>query len=378
NPFCCARQSIASKYVASLADFTRLNHRMHNKLFIADGAAAVMGGRNIADEYFTRSATSNFVDMDVFVVGAVVGQLASIFDVYWNSPQAYAVEAILGAPADPGEARRGFNRLVDDGEQMRTIMLPSIDILGYGPIGDDLDAGRLGLVWGKAVAFADHPSKVMATSAEVARSLSVQMNLMDRVMASKSDVVIASPYFIPGAMGVREFGDLRRRNVKVAILTNSWAANDVPLVHVGYSRYRADMLRAGVDLYELSPTRIQRNDRLMLPGTSVGRLHAKTAVIDQSTVFIGSTNLDPRSESTNTELGLVAECPELALEVIRVIDISKLRSAYRPRFAADGESLEWLATGDQGDVVLAEEPEVTPLMRLHNLLLGPFVPELLL
>src|SRR5450432_3085715 len=96
NPFCCARESTASKYVASIGDFRRLNHRMHNKLYIADGAVAIMGGRNIADEYFARSATSNFVDMDVFVVGAVVRQLARIFDVYWNSPQVYPVEAILG------------------------------------------------------------------------------------------------------------------------------------------------------------------------------------------------------------------------------------------------------------------------------------------
>src|SRR6266705_1369524 len=124
NPFCCARQSTASKYVASIADFRRLNRRMHNKLFIADGVAAVMGGRNIADEYFTRSATSNFVDMDVFVVGPVVRQLASIFDVYWNSRQVYAVEAILGESADPEETRRSFDHLVDDGEQMRSIALP--------------------------------------------------------------------------------------------------------------------------------------------------------------------------------------------------------------------------------------------------------------
>ncbi len=100
NPFCCARQSIASKYAASIADFRRLNHRMHNKLFIADGAVAVMGGRNIADEYFTRSATANFVDMDVFLVGPVVRQLANIFDNYWNSPQAYPAEAILGESAN--------------------------------------------------------------------------------------------------------------------------------------------------------------------------------------------------------------------------------------------------------------------------------------
>ena len=375
NPFCCARQSVVSRYVASIADFRRLNHRMHNKLFIADGVAGVMGGRNIADEYFARSATSNFVDVDVFVVGPVVRQLASIFDVYWNSQQAYSVEAILGESADHEEARHSFDHLVDDGEQMRSLVLPPFDILGYGPISDDLDGGRLGLVWGTAFAFADQPGKVMATSAEMARSMSAQMNVMDRVMESKSEVVISSPYFIPGSMGVQAFGDLRKRDVNVTILTNSLAANDVPLAHTGYARYRVELLRTGVDLYELSPTSIHHNDRLMLPGMSLGRLHAKMAAIDQSTVYIGSVNLDPRSESTNTELGLFARCPELAKEVIRVINISKLQSSYRLRFAADGQSLEWLTTDDQGEVVLSQEPETTPLMRLQNMLLAPFVPE---
>jgi putative cardiolipin synthase len=254
-------------------------------------------------------------------------------------------------------------------------VLPPIDILGYGPISDDLDAGRLGLIWGTAIAFADQPAKVTATSDEMARSMSVSMNVMDRVMASKSEVVISSPYFIPGPMGVHAFGELRKRDVKVTILTNSLAANDEPLVHTGYARYRVELLKTGVDLYELSPTRIQRNKRLMLPGTSLGRLHAKTAVIDRSTVFIGSMNLDPRSASKNTELGILAESPQLAKEVIRVIHISKLQSSYRLRFARDGQSLEWLTMDDEGDVVLSEEPDVTPFMRLQNMFLAPFVPE---
>jgi putative cardiolipin synthase len=378
NPFCCARQNIVSRYAASIGDFRRLNHRMHNKLFIADDAVAVMGGRNIADEYFTRSATSNFIDMDVLVVGPVVRQLASIFDLYWNSPEAYPVEAIVGESAGREEARLSFDHLVDDGEQMRSLALQPFDILGYGPISDDLDSGRLGLVWGTASAFADHPGKVMATSPEMARSMSAQMNVMDRVLESKGEVVISSPYLIPGSMGVQEFGDLRKRNVKVTILTNSFAANDEPLAHTGYARYRIGLLRTGIDIYELSPTRVQHNERLNLPGASLGRLHAKTAVIDQSTVYIGSVNLDPRSENLNTELGLFARCPELAKEVIRVINISKLQSSYRLRFAPDGQSLEWLATDGQGEVVLSQEPEVTPFMRFESMLLAPFVPEQLL
>ncbi len=150
NPFCCGRDILTSKYLASLADFGRLNHRMQNKLFIADGAMVVAGGRNIADEYFMRSATDNFVDMDAFVVGAVVPRLALIFDTYWNSPQVYPAAAVIRTSLDREQLQRQFNVLVDEGEQMMAVAPPPIDILGYGPISDDLEAGRLGLVWGKA------------------------------------------------------------------------------------------------------------------------------------------------------------------------------------------------------------------------------------
>ena len=319
--------------------------------------------------------TDNFVDMDAFMVGAVVPQLQAIFDRYWNSPQVYPVEQIIRTNLDRKALQRDFNRLVDEGEQMMSLSLPPVDILGYGPIREDLDAGRLGLIWGKAIAFADSPAKVTAMTDEAARSMSVSMNVMDMVMKSQSEVILSSPYFIPGPMGVQAFGDLRKRNVKVTILTNSLASNDEPLVHTGYARYRADLLKEGVDLYELSPTRIHRAKRLMFPGMSVGRLHAKTAVIDRSTVFIGSMNLDPRSASKNTELGILAESTQLAKEVSRVIHISKLQSSYRLRFGPDGQSLEWLAIDDDGDVVLTEEPDVTPLMRFQNMLLAPFVPE---
>ncbi len=375
NPFCCGRESLLNKYTASLADFGRLNHRMHNKLFIADGAMVVAGGRNIADEYFMRSMTDNFVDMDAFIVGAVVPQLAAIYDTYWNSAQVYPVQSIIHTDFNREQLQRSFNNLVDEGEQMMSLTLPPVDILGYGPVSEDLDAGRVGLIWGKATAFADSPAKVTATSDEMARSMSVSMNIMDMVMAARTEVVISSPYFIPGPRGVAAFGELRKRDVKVTILTNSLASNDEPLVHTGYARYRSELLKSGVDLYELSPTRILRNKRLMFPGMSVGRLHAKTAVFDRSKVFIGSMNLDPRSASKNTELGIIAEAPQLAREVIRVIQISKLQSAYRLRFGPDGQKLEWLTMDDEGDVVLSEEPDVTPFMRFQNMLLAPFVPE---
>ena len=377
NPFCCGREGLLSKYTASLLDFRRVNHRMHNKLFIADSAMVIAGGRNIADEYFARSMSGNFVDMDAFIVGAVVPKLATIFDAYWNSAQSYPAAQIIATDRDREQLQEDFNRLVDEGDQMMAVTMPPTDILGYGPITDDLDAGRLGLEWGMATAFADSPDKVMAMTPEAARSMSVTMNVFDLVRAARSEVMLCSPYFIPGTMGVQAFTDLRKRDVKVSILTNSLASNDEPLVHSGYARYRPELLRVGVDLYELSPTRVLKNKRLDLaiPGASVGRLHAKTAVIDRSIVFIGSMNLDPRSDSTNTELGVIIRSPEFAREVLRVISISKLQSAYRLQFGPDGHSLEWLTTDDNGEVILYAEPDTTFLLRLQTMLFGTLVPE---
>lgn len=377
NPFCCARHSVASRFAASLADVRRLNRRMHNKLLVADGAIAVMGGRNIADEYFARGSASNFVDMDVLLVGAVVDRLDAIFDLYWNSPQSYDVRAIVDG-RDDDDARARFSHLVDDGEQMRAVAVPDRDMLGHRKLADELDGGRLPLAEGSAVVFADQPGKVTATSIEMTRALSVQMNIMDRVALATRQVVISSPYFVPGRDNEQLLAALPGRGVEVVILTNSLAANDVPLTHIGYARYRVGLVRAGVDLYELSTANLRREAWDVFPGLSHGRLHAKTAVIDATMIYIGSMNLDPRSETTNTELGIFARSPELAREVMRVLDAAKLHSAYRVRFAPDGESLVWLGMGEQRDIVLSSEPEASSLIRLRNMLLEPFVPEQLL
>ena len=375
NPFCCLRNGFISKFAGSIFDYRRVNRRMHNKLFIADGVMAVAGGRNIADEYFMRNESANFIDMDAFIAGALVPQLATIFDEYWNSAQVYPVEAIIEPGGDRAAWRVQFDDMVDDGEQMMTLELPPFDILGYGPISEDLDAGQLGLIWGKAVAFADPPWKVSESSDVRSRSVSVNTDVLDRATRADSEVVISSPYLIPGPDGVQLFADLTARKVKVTILTNSLAATDEPLVHTGYARYRESMLRSGVDLYELSPILIQRNKRLGFLGSSLGRLHAKTVVIDRSIVFIGSMNLDPRSASKNTELGIIIDSPQFAKEVLRVINISKLQSSYRVRFAPDSYVLEWLGIEDGMEVILTAEPDTTFLMRLQSLLLGPFVPE---
>jgi putative cardiolipin synthase len=378
NPFCCNRGGgVAGRYAASIFDFGRLNHRMHNKLFIADGVMAVAGGRNIADEYFLRAHDANFVDMDAFVMGAVVRSMSAIFDRYWNSEVVYPIGAV-GEPLGDRSARmKAFDETMA-AMPSTSPELPPTDVLGYGPLAEELDGGQLGLRWGIARAFADPPEKLLAMTPKIAFEMSVTNDVMMQVWQAKDDLVVTSPYMIPGESGMQSITNLRKAKVHVTVITNSLAATDEPLVHTGYSRYRARMLKAGVDLYELSPTRTQHTKRLGMFGSSLGRLHAKTAVIDKRIIFIGSMNLDPRSASTNTEFGMFIDNPALARELLRVINISKLESAYRLRLDPKTSQLQWLTVEDDKETVLAVEPESTFWLRVHNMLLGWFVPEKLL
>jgi len=378
NPFCCAREALASRFAASAFDFSRLNHRMHNKLFIADGVVGVAGGRNIADEYFVLNQAQNFVDMDVLMMGKVVTQLQGIFDDYWNSEEVYPIDAIVSSTLAPAQLLHQFDAELAAAGPPRSVPLPPTDVLGYGPIEEDLDSGRIGLLWGKANAVADPPAKLRSMNAEEAYATSVTARFWARLLLAQEDVVMTSPYLVPGTRGMAAFEELRQRGVGVTLLTNSLAANDEPLVHSGYARYREPLLRIGVDLYELSPARTTRNKRLGMFGNSLGRLHAKTAVVDRKRLFVGSVNLDPRSATQNTELGIMVDCPPLAREMLRVINISKLESAYRLRLRADGRGIEWLALDSEKELVLEDEPESTWEQRWTNYLLGPLVPEDLL
>ncbi len=379
NPFCCNRAAgVGGRYAASIFDFGRLNHRMHNKLFIADGVMAVAGGRNIADEYFLRAHDANFVDMDAFVMGAVVGSMSQIFDRYWNSEVVYPIETVGEVLGDKPARAKAFDTTLSSLPPSAPLDSPETDLLGYGPLVEELDSGQVGLEWGIARAFADPPEKLLAMTPKIAFEMSVTNDVMMQIWQAKTDLVLTSPYMIPGETGMQSFRNLERDKVKVTVITNSLAATDEPLVHTGYARYRSAMLEAGVDLYELSPTRTQQTKRLGMFGASLGRLHAKTAVIDKKIIFIGSMNLDPRSASTNTEFGMFIESPPLAKELLRVINISKLESAYRLRLSPETSRLQWLTIQDDKETILGVEPESSFWLRVHNMLLGWFVPEKLL
>ena len=381
NPFCCVRSGgQLTRFIASVGDIKRVNHRMHNKLFLADGAMAVVGGRNVANEYFLRNAQGlNFIDVDAFVVGWVVAPLQDLFDRYWNADAVYPIQALARSDRPAAELRQLFDDWTGPATTPPPAPLPPSDILGYGPIAEDLDSGRLGLVWGTAYTFADHPDKPFDGEAggEIADT-SVSFNLFEAIRKAGTEVVLSSPYLVPGASGMALMRDLRARGVRVTAMTNSLGATDEPLVHVGYSAYRLPMLDLGVDLYEISGSRVKRNRRENLFGASLGRLHAKLAVIDRRWLFVGSMNLDPRSATINTELGVVVDSPPLAREMLRIIDIDRLQSAYRLRKTASGQCCEWLGYEDDGEMLLTEEPDSSLWQRVKLWLLRPFVPESLL
>jgi len=376
NPFPGGRSGFLTRFVASVPDIPRLNHRMHNKLFIADGAMAVAGGRNMADEYFMRSTVENFVDLDSFVIGAVVPELSEIFDSYWNSKYVYPLQSIVRSSRSRQALQAEFEAETGPATTPPPGLLPTTDTLGYGPLSDDLQTGRLGLIWAPAFAYADMPSKIAIDEDDVQDT--VQYNLIGLMRQAKHEVFISSPYLIPGKAGMSMIESDRKRGVSIKILTNSLAATDEPVVHTGYARYRRAMLDSGVELYELSPDRVKLAKRLGMFGTSVGRLHAKIAVIDRQTLFIGSMNFDPRSARKNTELGVIIESPQLSREVVRLLNIAALQSAYRLQISKDNGQLEWFATEMDKEEIMYEEPDSTFWMRLELQLLSPLAPEELL
>ena len=392
NPFAFGRDSAALRAVGLLADFGRLDHRMHNKLLIADGAFAVVGGRNMADEYFLRSAGGNFVDFDALAAGPVVAELARIFDGYWNSEHVLPVErlappgACCAAPA--GDAH-GVDRFEREAERLEAAagpaaapppQLPPVErnVLGLPPLGAEIDAGLPHLLWAEADAYADLPDKVGRPGRPFADEQStVTWRTVTLLRQAHDEIFLVSPYFIPGRAGLERLKEARQHGIAVRVVTNSLADTDEPLAGHAYRRWRRELLRMGVELYELSSTQLKRDASLReLFGAARGRLHAKLAFIDRRTVVIGSMNLDPRSRWTNTELAVAIRSPALARQVFDAFRIDEVYGVYQVRLKPDGENLQWVQISDgRPQASSDDEPEVGVLQRWKLLLLSLFVAE---
>jgi cardiolipin synthase C len=317
NPY--THRSGWHRAVELVTSFARVNRRMHNKQFIADGVATILGGRNIGDEYFGRGEL-DFQDVDLLGGGPIARQSTASFEAYWNNELAVPMSRLGKFAPDPAGFAAVRARVRNRCDQLHDSTYARA--LAGSALARDLRAHDLHLHWATAQVIADPPEKLkqpVGTRSDA--YLSGQIS--PYVRAARSDLLVVSPYFVPGTEGVEFFGSRRAAGVNVRVLTNSLAATDVWLVHAGYMKYRRPLLERGVQLYELRPeaagARQARASRLSI-GSSRASLHGKTFVFDRNCVFIGSVNLDPRSLQQNTEVGVLVSSPELAAEVAALFD----------------------------------------------------------
>jgi phosphatidylserine/phosphatidylglycerophosphate/cardiolipin synthase-like enzyme len=361
NPFTAGRFSNWTRFIASATDIRRINHRMHNKLFVADNALAITGGRNIGDQYFTLDPRSNFIDLDVVVAGPIVPALSASFDEFWNSKYAIPIATVASSvEAETNAAPPVEAEVSASGNWLE----------------HEVEAHKLELLWVPATVLADQPAKIASETAPDVE-VTIANDISTLMSTANQELIIISPYFVPGTEGVALIRQLVGRGVHVRILTNSLASTDSPLVDIGYARYRVPLLKLGVDLREMRPKLGQKRARFHPFRSSNASLHAKALVIDQKIVFIGSLNMDERSARTNSELGLVISSAEIAREVTGLLDDISTDGSYKLQLDQHGR-VEWVS-GDAGSQkTWHTDPGTSRTERLWLKLLSPFAPDDLL
>jgi len=335
-----------------LGHFKLANRRMHNKAFVIDNAIAIVGGRNIAAEYFQLETTGEFIDFDMLTVGPVVREVSSQFDRYWNHVLAVPMEALFSESDKEklADTRKQVNQLM--AEAGESIYADAINTL----ILQQLSSNKIKPYIADARLITDDPQKLLE---EVSDEQQIVVNEMrDALLQADSEVIILTPYLIPRDRGIELLKELNSKGIRVTILTNSLATNNHTAVHSAYARYRRRMLDAGVELWEAradaakitTPDGKTQLDKLTL--------HTKGMVIDRKRVFVGSLNLDPRSIDINTEMGLLIDSPELGKLLTEQVREHIPSVAYRVNMDDDGH-LSWHATIDGNEVIENKEPQTT-------------------
>src|SRR3989344_1722824 len=459
NPLTGARGSPLGRMFSALSDFSRVQQRMHNKLFIADNAMGVTGGRNLGDAYFGNADSGNFVDLDVLAAGPVVQDLSRSFDSYWNNERAYPVQSLVTREeldilrermrnsdavqreriAGQGGALAPDSQPVQDGR--RTTAAQRARIWDYQP----MDLAQAQFTWAPAAVLVDKPAKIppdgtsLAALPEKPPSRATPLAVVSRGAAppessapnpangipsataagstpdpatldaqtdtvvdgllhlmgqARRDLLIISPYFVPGPDMKQAFAAARARGVRVRVLTNSLASNDAPIAHAGYARHRPDLLAMGVELYEMRSelTGVLRGalgstgstggrDGISGAASSVGSsramLHSKILIMDGRLLVVGSMNLDIRSQRQNTEIALLIRSSDLSRRATTQIETALREAAWHVQLR-DGGQLVWHAPEGSGLPDATTEPDASAPLRLMLQLLGPLAPDHLL
>ena len=398
NPLPGSRSSLMARILINLKDTDRIQRRMHNKMLVADNAVGIAGGRNLGETYFGQSTGTNFVDIDVLTAGRIARDLSRSFDLYWNNPLAYPVqslmtlediEALKPKPGAPGPAS---NAVMVDANVAEVTAPATAAADAPSPLPalpDGTDLRLLTWIWAPSVLMADKPSKISADadSIEEAQDTTVD-GLLGLMAQAKRELLIVSPYFVPGERMMKQFADLRARGIRVRVLTNSLASNDAVAAHVGYAKYRRSLLGMGVELYEMRAEQrgtFSSFGSATLAGGSVGgstgksgggsraSLHSKVVVMDDRLLVVGSMNLDLRSQLQNSEVAIVVRSKAMAVEATRLIEPTLHTGAYHVQL--QGDQLVWRAP--QGLLLpdATSEPDASVGLKLIADLIAPFAPE---
>ncbi|WP_418129759.1 phospholipase D family protein [Variovorax sp. 278MFTsu5.1] len=419
NPLAGSRDSTFSRLLNSIDDASRIQQRMHNKLFLADNVLGVTGGRNLGDAYFGNATNGNFVDVDVLAAGPIVQDLSRSFDSYWNNERAYPVQSLVTREelqAMRDRARKAAKELAEESarQQEGGAGTPTAEQRARAWDEKPLDLRTATFVWAPAVMLADKPGKIPADSGpgnakapglvvsrpddkagssrgpaslEAASDIAasgdtVVEGLLQLIGQARTDLTIISPYFVPGKDMLQAFSTARARNVRIRVLTNSLASNDAPVAHVGYARHREELLKMGIELYELRSEQASFGNVFgssggsSAPGESRAMLHSKVLVMDGRLLVVGSMNLDLRSQLQNTEIALLIRSNELSRAATEQIERGMRERSWRVELV-DG-SLVWRAPQGSGLKDATTEPDAGAMLRLMLKLFGPLAPDQLL
>ncbi|MGG5288020.1 phospholipase D family protein [Pseudomonas shirazensis] len=355
NPLHLGRSTGVTRAVGRLFNLSLQHRRMHNKLFLVDNSMAIVGGRNLGDEYFDAEPNLNFTDIDMLGVGPVAEQLGHSFDQYWNSALSRPIGDFLWSMPDADDLRASRQRLEVSLAEARIKRKALYDRLMAYQSQPRLDTWRNELIWAHSQALWDAPSKVLAQD-EPDPHLLLTRQLAPDLESVKHELILVSAYFVPGESGLVYLTSRADAGVSVRLLTNSLEATDVPAVHGGYAPYRRALLEHGVQLFEL---RRQPGDPsaggLNFHGGSDSSLHSKAIVFDRHKTFIGSFNFDPRSVLWNTEVGVLVDSPELA-EYTRELALQGMAPALSYQPVLEDGKMVWVTEDNGQRHVLSKEP----------------------
>ena len=355
NPF---NRGAAGKIWSGLTDLSRVNRRMHTKTFTVDNQVTILGGRNIADEYFGAREDAKFGDLDVVGIGSVANGVSNMFDSFWNHETALPVAAFAQMPDDPAaELVKVRERLEESREQVKStkyadaVLAKALEFMQ-----EDTDV----FDWAPYQLVFDSPDKGIKSKS--GPSIAITAPLLEALQSAEEELIVLSPYFVPRKTGIEIFSELQARGVKVTIVTNSLAANNQIIVHGGYAPSRKPLLKSGVRIYEVRPDADVRGTEIVAASGAKTTLHTKAFLIDRKEVFIGSFNFDPRSANLNTESGVLIRSQRMGEMFGRNLDADLSSQAYEVFLNEDGK-LRWRGIEDGQEIIYNKEPESTWIQR---------------